>query len=387
MRCTELFDDRDPLAHARAVAECAPALMAVEEYGLADRLLGAIIAAGQNANALGLLSYCLGAKAELEVWIGRWSSAYANGSEAIDLAREAGQAGQLSYNLARLARLEAAQGREDECRAHVAEALELAAGSNFGSTLPFAESGVGLLELGLGRLDAAVAHFLRTSELCEREGFKGPGRLEWEPDLVEAYVRAGRRDEAEEAIAHLERRAHADAAADPERTTHADGVAHAVRIARADPNGRSLASAASMGPERRWVGSTVALAAACRCRGLLANEDELDRVFAAARAWHERTTTPFELARTELCYGEQLRRHGRRIDARHQLRSALEPFDRLGAVPWARRARVELAATGETVHASRTEPGEQLTGVPQLDLTRVSMGDDSGELTADRFRR
>ena len=27
------------------------------------------------------------------------------------------------------------------------------------------------------------------------------------------------------------------------------------------------------------------------------------------------------------------------------------------------------------------------SGVPQLDLTRVSMGDDSGELTADRFRR
>jgi DNA-binding CsgD family transcriptional regulator len=34
--------------------------------------------------------------------------------------------------------------------------------------------------------------------------------------------------------------------------------------------------------------------------------------------------------------------------AREQLRSAMDAFDRLGARPWADRARAELAATGET---------------------------------------
>jgi DNA-binding CsgD family transcriptional regulator len=34
--------------------------------------------------------------------------------------------------------------------------------------------------------------------------------------------------------------------------------------------------------------------------------------------------------------------------AREQLRAAADAFDRLGARPWADRARAELAATGET---------------------------------------
>jgi DNA-binding CsgD family transcriptional regulator len=40
--------------------------------------------------------------------------------------------------------------------------------------------------------------------------------------------------------------------------------------------------------------------------------------------------------------------------AREQLRAALEPFERLGARPWADRARAELAAAGETL--TRREP-------------------------------
>ena len=40
--------------------------------------------------------------------------------------------------------------------------------------------------------------------------------------------------------------------------------------------------------------------------------------------------------------------------AREQLREALEAFDRLGAEPWAERARAELLATGET--ARRRDP-------------------------------
>ena len=70
---------------------------------------------------------------------------------------------------------------------------------------------------------------------------------------------------------------------------------------------------------------------------------------------------PFERARTELAYGETLRRSRRRMDARAPLRRALETFERIGAEPWAARADRELRATGEA--ASRRDPSttDQLT--------------------------
>jgi DNA-binding NarL/FixJ family response regulator len=61
---------------------------------------------------------------------------------------------------------------------------------------------------------------------------------------------------------------------------------------------------------------------------------------------------PFERARTQLCYGERLRRLRRRADARRHLHEALETFTRLGAQPWAERTRSELRATGSTVRRS-----------------------------------
>jgi DNA-binding CsgD family transcriptional regulator len=63
---------------------------------------------------------------------------------------------------------------------------------------------------------------------------------------------------------------------------------------------------------------------------------------------HSNINRPFDRARTELAYGEHLRRARRRIDAREQLRSALETFQDLQARPWAERASQELRASGET---------------------------------------
>ena len=58
-----------------------------------------------------------------------------------------------------------------------------------------------------------------------------------------------------------------------------------------------------------------------------------------------------------LAYGERLRRLRRTRDARGQLAAARDGFERLGARPWARRAAIELAATGATRHqAAATAP-------------------------------
>ena len=97
-----------------------------------------------------------------------------------------------------------------------------------------------------------------------------------------------------------------------------------------------------------------------RVRGLLAGDDEFDRYFTEALARHGGASVRFEEARTRLCYGERLRRAGRRRDAREQLRPALETFEQLGAAPWAERTRAELRATGERVRARGPEH-EELT--------------------------
>ncbi|HET7432045.1 MAG TPA: AAA family ATPase [Nocardioides sp.] len=66
----------------------------------------------------------------------------------------------------------------------------------------------------------------------------------------------------------------------------------------------------------------------------------------------------FNRARTRLAYGEFLRRSRRRVDARAQLRAALDTFEELKARPWAERAATELRASGETVRRRDETAGE-----------------------------
>jgi tetratricopeptide (TPR) repeat protein len=109
------------------------------------------------------------------------------------------------------------------------------------------------------------------------------------------------------------------------------------------------------------AGTAEPLAQLARCRGLLAPDDEAAAHFEEALARHEGPGRPFDLARTQLAYGETLRRARRRREARTHLREALGTFERLGAAPWAERAGAELRATGET--ARRRDPStlSQLT--------------------------
>ena len=64
---------------------------------------------------------------------------------------------------------------------------------------------------------------------------------------------------------------------------------------------------------------------------------------------------PFEHTRIELAYGMWLRRMRRHAEARAVLRSATEDSERLGARPWAERARAELCVAGATAKQSLGE--------------------------------
>jgi DNA-binding CsgD family transcriptional regulator len=68
-----------------------------------------------------------------------------------------------------------------------------------------------------------------------------------------------------------------------------------------------------------------------------------------------------ELARAHLLYGEWLRRGGRRVDARKQLRTAYDLFAAIGMEAFAERARRELLATGEKVRKRSAQTPPELT--------------------------
>ena len=91
-----------------------------------------------------------------------------------------------------------------------------------------------------------------------------------------------------------------------------------------------------------------ALMALDRTRGLGASPAHGDALFERALASCEHHDMVLEHARTRVLYGEWLRRQRRRLDARHQLRSALADLEAMGAGPLAARAAAELAASGET---------------------------------------
>ncbi len=289
----------------------------IEEYDLARQLFTQMIDAARSQSALGYLPYPLAGLSELDFRTGKWAAAYAGAAEAIRIAEETGQHVTHAFSLVCLARVEAGQGREDDCRAHLARAREVAP-AEMGTIVAYGMSTLGFLELGIGRSEDASTYLEPLARQVRKRGLGEPAVIQWAADLIEAHVRTGR---AEDAARVLEVFAH-----QAEET------------------------------QRNW-----ALAAAARCRGLLASDEEFEESFVQAIELHARTPTPFEQARTELCFGERLLRSRRRTDAREPLRSALETFEQLGAEPWAERARSELAATGEPARPHSPFASNQLT--------------------------
>jgi DNA-binding CsgD family transcriptional regulator len=104
-----------------------------------------------------------------------------------------------------------------------------------------------------------------------------------------------------------------------------------------------------------------ALGIEARVRALLSDGDDADRLYCESIEHLGRTRVRVELARGHLLYGEWLRRDGRRVDARGQLRIAHEMLDAMGVEAFAERARRELLATGESVRKRSVETSDELT--------------------------
>jgi DNA-binding CsgD family transcriptional regulator len=267
--------------------------------------------------AVGALPFVLNLTARDQAATDRLAVAAATYQEAIDLAREARQQTELTFGLAGLAWLQARRGREQQCRSSAAEALSLCREHGIGLNEIWATAALGELELGLGNAARAAEHFEHQQQVLRRLAITDAD-LSPAAELTDVYIRLGRSDEAQRVAVEF--------------------------IAAADAKGQP------------W-----SLARARRCQGLLATDTDFSRHFDHAMRLHEQTPDAFEAARTQLAYGERLRRTRNRVLARDQLRAAADVFERLDARPWAERARAELAATGETRQRRDPDTVEELT--------------------------
>jgi DNA-binding CsgD family transcriptional regulator len=111
----------------------------------------------------------------------------------------------------------------------------------------------------------------------------------------------------------------------------------------------------------RPSGSEWGLGLEARCQALLSRPEVAEPLYRDAIERLGRTRVIGEHARAHLLYGEWLRRQGRRLDAREQLRTAHRMFSDTGMEAFAERTRRELAATGERVRAPSPDARDELT--------------------------
>src|SRR5262245_6117229 len=112
-------------------------------------------------------------------------------------------------------------------------------------------------------------------------------------------------------------------------------------------------------------GNDIALGIEARSRALLSDGAAADGLYREAIDRLRRTPVRPDLARAHLLYGEWLRREGRRLEAREQLRTAYDMLDAIGMDAFAERAGRVLVATGEKVRMRGAETRYVLTSMAE----------------------
>ena len=328
----ESFDDPEQLLWAGRAALYVGDLSAARMLYLrgADR--------ARATGAAGMLATVLDRVAWAAAIAGCPAEAEAAANEGLRLAGELGL--DAGVALGSLAVATAIRGDQTACREIAQRAHALAAARKLPIVAASAEWALGLLDLGQGRPAEALARLLGLTGGTE---YSHQGILLWAfPDLVEAAARTGRPEVCGPALERFD----------------------------------------------QWAAGTgfpAPRAAAARCHGLLGHGQEAVDHFTAALRHDRNAERPFERARTELALGEALRRARKRVEARTHLRNCLAVFERLGAIPWAERARTELRASGESSRTRDPSTVDNLT--PQeLQIARLAGGGLSNpEIAAKLF--
>lgn len=339
------IDLRDAAAAARRngadsprdlVQMCGVGLVVGQDEQAAE-LAQTLIAECRDQGRIALLPTLLFFRAETELFLGRPREGRIAALEGLRIAEDIAQQHWISQMSSYLAYLAALEGREPDCRELVDRALAEELGGAAAPGAPWTLAALGVLDLGLGKVDSALSRLELLTVEPARHHVIGLRAL---PDLIEAAVRMGSPERAGDALDRL----------------------------------RDWATAS----QQEWVGALVE-----RCLALTGPEAEAEGHFQAAL---ERGGRPFEQARTQLLFGEWLRRNRRKSEARTQLQPAVETFDRLDATPWADRTRTELAALGIGT-TSRPTTGVLARLTPQeLQIVRLAaQGMSNRDIAAQLF--
>jgi DNA-binding CsgD family transcriptional regulator len=307
-----------------------------EALRLAIRAAAVARAAGDVAS----VPQALDLAASAECALGRIDDATDTLQEALPLARATGQTSLASSLLAMLGWTGAIVGDRATCMARLREARAQAA--SHGAVRPEAviDYALAVLDLVSGRPAEAL---VRLQSLRSRGG---RGQLAIgvaaTPQLVEAAVRAGDRAVA---VAELQ---------------------------RFEPWALAM-------DQPLWLGK------AARCRALVAEDDATaEQEYREALKYYALDEAEFERARTELHFGQLLRRRRRPTEAREHLRWALQVFQRMAAPTWIELAAGELRAAGDPEADVRAVATEALTP-QQLQIARLAAAGATNREVAARM--
>ncbi|MFD9942184.1 AAA family ATPase [Nonomuraea sp. NPDC059023] len=374
-------------------------------------LAAAEVARCRERGLVGALPEALRVLAQTQVRAGLHREAEMAVAEAAEIVRDTGLPQDLPWLKAVPARIAAIEGDAGTCRELTAQAPDE---EHAGTAITLS-----LLDLGLGDYESALS---RVETAWRGPGANGLDLITAAADQVEAAVRLGRPDRAQAPLRRFT--AWAEATGQP----WALAVAARSQALTTDPtlptspatpptsgvttseiatsgvagSGMTGSGTTDSGPGAGSGGGARDGAGAGPGKGVGSGDREgagapgevgagsgVEELFLRAVQLHrEGPGRPFERARTELLYGEWLRRARRRSDARTPLRSALEIFERLRATPWAERARAELRATGDSVpvaEATAANPRDRLTA-QELQVVRLAAeGHSSREIAALLF--
>lgn len=297
-----------------------------------------MLAQVRATGALGWVPYTLNVLAVARLFRGEFADARVCVAEGASVSAELGNTTERLAHRSVEVWLHAVSGDEPRCRALAEEVLPRARARH--------QVNAEIADWGLGMLDLSARRFGEACDRLERVS-RGPASrdllIRAVPDLVEAAVRSGGPD-----------RAHGPLAAFRHWAEHVDRPA--------------------------------ATGLVLRCRALLADDGDADALYTEALRLHERHGGPYEHARTQLVYGEWLRRRRRRAEARAHLAAAVSGFEGLGAELWAERARGELTAFGERGDEPRHSGPLALLTPQELQVVRLAgTGRTNKEIAAQLF--
>jgi DNA-binding CsgD family transcriptional regulator len=317
VRALAMLAALDPLPHAQQVADFVARLDPTRLGAHADLLVGAAFVVDADPDLAALqrtlidtyrrqgrlrsIARLQAIHSWTEITLANWPEAIQAADEGVRLARDIGDRQRVSGAIVGQAMIAGLRG-EPEAAELLQEAERVAVSGGAQDVLTGIQLTRGVQEIAQGRYDAAVSALQRTFDPSDPSYH--PLQSAWSlGDLAEAGYHAGRLD--------------------------------TVRAIIADLSTEKFST-----PWRRMAESYAA-------PFLATDDEEIERCFHAGlegtvRRW------PTYRARMLLLHGQWLRRQGRVVEARDQLRAARELADALSMRPWAERARRELRAAGES---------------------------------------